>query len=196
MLGYQLAMTKKIVRSLQQHDNVLISLVFMTNSTDPQTGAPLPGPEVDWGLKIAAAVREVDPARLIVVPTQWIAQFEKEGSCADVMLANCGAGSSCPGGLPPATGGGFRPLPPAQTSGLRPSILDSSGDSSRGVAAYRDVYWSWATNGGGVIYNLDWSFCARGYEAGTMHDPQVDKTPSSNQCLLWGISPYAYTLHL
>lgn len=163
MLQIQLEMVRRITAALKPYDNVMLEVVFTTD-----------GVSAAWAKKIIGAVRQADPERLIVVPVQWIDHVAVPWQ--STIVANCGAGTNCSLGV---EDGSFSPPAPNRTDGQRPSILDSSGQASYGIDAYRQTYWKWFMLGGGAIYNLDWSFTA-GYEAGTKHDPQATPpmTPS------------------
>jgi hypothetical protein len=84
------------------------------------------------------------------------------------LVANCGAGTNCSA----AGDAGYTPPAAAATAGARPSVLDSNGAVTAGLAAYRRIYWGWMMAGGGAVYNLDWSYTA-GFEDGTKEDAQV-----------------------
>lgn len=163
MLQIQLEMVRRIVAALQPYDNVMMEVVFTTD-----------GLSAAWAEKIVGAVRQADPERLLVVPVQWIDHIP--AAWRSTIVANCGAGSNCSIGVEDDS---FAPPTPSQTEGHRPSILDSSGQATSGVDAYRHTYWKWFMRGGGALYNLDWSYTV-GHETGTKHDPQATppRTPS------------------
>ena len=160
----QLQVVRHVVGILKPYDNVLVEIVFTPNGTT-----------VDWARKVLGAVRDADPARLVVVPVPWLnALALAVPADARNLIANCGAGSNCSAR---DGGAGYSPPLATATAGLRPSILDSAGAGTGGAATTAQMAWRWAMEGGACVYNLDWSYTV-GHEDGSNRDPQARSTTS------------------
>ena len=81
MLAAQLEMTTRIVTALKAFENVLIELVFTTD-----------GLAVGWAAELVKRIRAVDPARVIVLPTQWAPELLPASGIKSVI--SCGERAS------------------------------------------------------------------------------------------------------